>query len=107
MGAGQRALETRERRPHAPLLRIDFESVDGELWIRDYPSSTGPIGEPYWPDNVLPPASPGARRWEWRKEVRRSAVQRRWRAWERRTKDFERQLADLHAGACKREVPSR
>jgi phage shock protein PspC (stress-responsive transcriptional regulator) len=93
--------------PHAPLLRIDFESVDGELWIRDYPSSTGPIGDPWWPDTVRPPASPGARRWEWRKQVRRPAVQRRWRAWERQMKDFRRQLTELHAGACKREVPAR
>ena len=93
--------------PKAPTLRIDFDSVDGELWIRDYPSSTGPIGEPYWPENVRPPASPGDRRWEWRREVRRPAVQRRWRAWERQLADFKRERAALHAGACKREVPSR
>jgi phage shock protein PspC (stress-responsive transcriptional regulator) len=91
--------------PHAPLLRIDFASVDGELWLRDYPASTGPIGEPSWPDNVIRPASPGDRRWAWRKEVRRPAVQRRWRAWERRMVAFDRHLKQLHAGACKREVP--
>ena len=102
-GSGQWRRESAD--PHAPTLRIDFDSVDGELMVRDYPASTGPIGEPWWPQNVRAPASPGGRRWAWRKQVRRPAVQRRWRAWERRIVAFDSDFKRLLAGACKREVP--
>jgi phage shock protein PspC (stress-responsive transcriptional regulator) len=90
--------------PHAPTLAIDFTSVGGELWVRDYPDSTGPLYEPYWPHNVQPPLRPDARRWGWRKEVRRPAVQRRWREWRKQVMRFEQRRAALVAGACATEV---
>jgi len=89
--------------PHAPTLRIDFASVDGELWLRDYPSATGPLYEPDWPMAVRRPPSPGQRRWAWRVEVRKPAVQRRWRVWRRQVARFERRRDMLEAGACARE----
>lgn len=87
--------------PHAPTLQIDFVSVDGELWVRDYPARTGPLYEPDWPVNVRPPLSPGARRWAWRIENRRPEVQRRWRMWRRQLASFKERFAELERGACR------
>lgn len=86
--------------PHAPTLRVDFSSVDGELWLRDYPDATGPLWEPVWPLNMQSPASPGARRWAWRDPHGTPAVQRRWRAWRQERRSFDRRLAQLQAGSC-------
>lgn len=33
----------------APTLKVDFRSVGGELWLRDYPVGVGPLYEPGWP----------------------------------------------------------
>jgi phage shock protein PspC (stress-responsive transcriptional regulator) len=91
--------------PQAPTLHIDFRSVDGELWLRDYPASTGPLYEPDWPRNLRPPLMPGARRWAWRREIDTPEVRRRWRAWRQELRRFRRRLAVLQDGACVRDAP--
>ena len=90
--------------PQAPTLRIDFRSVDGELWLRDYPASTGPLYEPDWPGNVRRPISPGDRRWAWRRDRHTPEVRRRWRAWRQEVRRFAQRVAVLQDGACAREV---
>jgi len=35
--------------PHAPTLRVDFRTLDGELWLRNYPNGVGPLYQPDWP----------------------------------------------------------
>lgn len=35
--------------PHAPTLKVDFRSVDGDLWLRDYPVGAGPLHQTDWP----------------------------------------------------------
>jgi phage shock protein PspC (stress-responsive transcriptional regulator) len=97
-GAGRWLRESDD--PHAPTLRVDFTSVDGELWLRDYPVATGPLYEPDWPLTLMSPPSPGARRWAWRDPHGTPPVQRRWRAWRHERRAFDRRLAELRAGAC-------
>jgi phage shock protein PspC (stress-responsive transcriptional regulator) len=86
--------------PHAPTLAIDYTAVVGTLTLRDYPLTTGPLYEPYWPANVSPPPSPGARRWAWRESVKTKSVQRRWRVWRKQLARWTRQSRSLSAGAC-------
>lgn len=85
---------------NAPTLRIDFTSVDGSLWIRDYPDATGPLYESDWPDQLNSPASPGELRLAWRESNRKPAVQRRWKAWRKAVRRFERQQKARRRGAC-------
>ncbi|MDW5593790.1 PspC domain-containing protein, partial [Conexibacter stalactiti] len=35
--------------PRAPTLRIDYSTLGGELWLRDYPPGVGPLATPWWP----------------------------------------------------------
>lgn len=86
----------------APTLKIDFTALTGSLWIRDYPSSVGPLYDRSWPDSVVQPPSPGDLRWAWREEVRRPAVKRRWRKWRKQVARFQRRLDVLDHGACAR-----
>ncbi|MGH2872702.1 MAG: hypothetical protein ACRDL5_09620, partial [Solirubrobacteraceae bacterium] len=41
-----------------PLLRIDFHSQGGSLYVRDYPSSVNPNADPYWPGFEVVPEPP-------------------------------------------------
>ncbi|MDO8188643.1 PspC domain-containing protein [Conexibacter sp. JD483] len=45
-GAWRRAVVRR----HVPLLRVDYRTVGGDLWLRDYPSGVGPLADPWWSD---------------------------------------------------------
>ena len=38
-------------RPRAPTLRIDYSTVGGDLWVRDYPPGVGPLADPWWFDD--------------------------------------------------------
>lgn len=86
--------------PRAPTLRIDYTAVVGTLTVRDYPPTTGPLHQPWWPANLLAPASPGARRWAWRDESSSSPVKRRWQRWRKELARFEAHKRKLRAGAC-------
>lgn len=100
--AGTGRWTRRTRGPHAPTLRIDFRSLHGELWLRDYPDATGPLYEPYWPQQVQPPASPDALRAEWAVGARSPQARRRWREWRRDMQRFGQRMRVLEAGACRR-----
>lgn len=86
----QGAWTRRSDDPHAPTLRVDFRTLSGELFLRDYPVGIGPLYQPEWPygpawsgvgdevelDRQLRGAcAPGARR-RARAERRRLARQR-------------------------------
>lgn len=93
----------RSRDPRAPTVRIDFETVRGELWVRDYPATVDPLATPEWPDVVQaqPPLSPEDRRPEWRESRHNSpAVKRLWRTWKRDSARYERDQERRRAGAC-------
>lgn len=84
--------------PHAPTLRVDFRTLSGELFLRDYPPGIGPLYQPEWPygsawsgdgdpvalERQLQGAcAPGARRRaqaERRRRARQRAAARRLRA---------------------------
>ena len=38
-----------------PILKIDFSSQGGSLYVRDYPDSVDPGGSPDWPGYISPP----------------------------------------------------
>lgn len=89
--------------PRAATVRIDFRTVRGELWLRDYPAAIDPLATPEWPDLVQqqPPLSPEDRRPEWRESRHNSpAVKRLWRTWKRQSARYERDQAKRRAGAC-------
>ncbi len=75
--------------PRAPIVKIDFTSVDGELWVRDYPASVGPLYDSDWPMSVQPPPPLGPRKS---------------RIWRQQLKRFDRRVAALTAGACARKA---
>lgn len=93
--------------PRAPTLMIDYTAVVGTLTIRDYPLATGPLHQPWWPSNLLAPASPGARRWAWRDETSSRSVKRRWERWRTDVARFEARKRKLRAGACAPDEPAR
>lgn len=103
-GRGVSTPEGRWTRPSsdrsAPTLRIDFTSVDGSLWIRDYPDTTGPLYEPDWPEQLSAPVSPGELRLAWRESNRKPSVQRRWKAWRKQVRRFKRAQRARRRGAC-------
>jgi phage shock protein PspC (stress-responsive transcriptional regulator) len=35
--------------PRAPTLRVSFDTVGGDLFLRDYPAGVGPLYQPEWP----------------------------------------------------------
>jgi phage shock protein PspC (stress-responsive transcriptional regulator) len=35
-------------RAHVPTLRVDYSTVGGDLWLRDYPPGVGPLADPWW-----------------------------------------------------------
>lgn len=37
-------------RTHVPIVRIDYRTVGGDLWVRDYPRGVGPLADPWWSD---------------------------------------------------------
>ena len=86
--------------PRAPTIEIDYTAVSGTLTVRDYPPATGPLHEPWWPANLVPPASPGVRRWAWRDESSSRSVKRRWQRWRKEHARFEARQRELRAGAC-------
>lgn len=91
--------------PAAPTLDISYRGIGASLTVRDYPSFVGPLYDTTWPSNVFPPASPDALRWAWRYERRErsKAVDRRWRAWEKRVDRNDERVADLSRGYCASE----
>lgn len=93
--------------PRAPTLAIDYTAVVGTLTVRDYPLTTGPLHEPWWPANLVAPASPGVRRWAWRDEHSSRSVKRRWQRWRKQLAHFEARQKELEAGACARSEASR
>lgn len=86
--------------PHAPTLRIDFRSLDSELWLRDYPDATGPLYEPYWPQQLQRPVPPDALRAEWARGDMSPQARRKWRQWRWKQRRFDRRMKVLAAGAC-------
>jgi hypothetical protein len=93
--------------PRAATIRIDYTAVVGKLTVRDYPLQTGPLHDPWWPANVLAPASPGALRWAWRNESSSRSVKRRWQRWRKQDARFEADKRRLQAGACPPREASR
>jgi phage shock protein PspC (stress-responsive transcriptional regulator) len=93
--------------PRAPTLKIDYTAVVGTLTVRDYPRTTGPLYEPYWPANLVPPASPGARRWAWRDPHSSRSVKRRWQRWSKELARWQTHKRQLKAGACAPRQASR
>jgi phage shock protein PspC (stress-responsive transcriptional regulator) len=86
--------------PRAPTLKIDYTAVVGTLTVRDYPATTGPLYQPWWPTNVLAPASPGALRWAWRDPHASRSVKRRWQRWRKELTRFYAHRKHLLAGSC-------
>ena len=93
--------------PRAPTLKIDYTAVVGTLTVRDYPRTTGPLHQPWWPANLVSPASPGVRRWAWRDPTSSRSVKRRWERWEKDAARFEARKRKLQAGACAPQEASR
>jgi len=91
------------RDPQAPTIQIDFRSIRGSLWVRDYPAGVDPLGSPRWPDTVdqHPPPAPDERRPEWQESPDNPPrVKRLWRTWKR---DFDRHILEQdrrRAGSC-------
>lgn len=99
-GEGAWIRRTTDRR--APTVRIDFRSVRGGLTVRDYPERVAPLDDRNWPESIQPPLAPSDRRPEWHRSSRSPSVKRRWRAWDRKVRRFERAQRARRAGPCAR-----
>jgi hypothetical protein len=33
-----------------PTLYVEYSTVGGDLWLRDYPPGVGPLADPWWSD---------------------------------------------------------